>query len=92
MFKTFVFVTEIMELDLNVEGNLEESINRTIEDFSKQNNLREVKRSTNVALSPRGEYQNSTVATIVVTSEFEKISLEEVIKTLESIPLEDEFK
>ena len=54
---------------------LERSIDETISDFAKKENLREVKRS--IVLSSQGSNQNSTVITIVVTSEFE-LELQEI--------------
>ena len=90
MIRTFVFMEKIEEVSLNAERSLEEAINQTISDFAKKRSLKEVKRTTDTALSPHGEYQDTAFMTLIVTSVFEEVN-ESLPKTTKSC-LEGAFK
>lgn len=90
MIRTFVFMEKIEEVSLNAERSLEEAINQTISDFAKKRSLKEVKRTTDTALSPHGEYQDTAFMTLIVTSVFEEVN-ESIPKTTKSC-LEGAFK
>lgn len=75
MLRTFVFIKEFDYVYKNTENELEKSINKTIMDFARTNNLKEVERKTDVSLSPHGEFQSLTVVVIIVTVTFEKPSI-----------------
>ena len=69
--KTFVFIREIYDVDRNAEIDSENEVNQTILNYATTHYLKEVKRSTTTAISPRYGNQEFTVMTIIVTSEFE---------------------